>query len=181
MPNDEKGSEPFELKEDDFALVISERPGGETAKYCFQCGTCSSVCPVGYIDSDYNPKKIMKMVLLNMEEELVKSDFIWLCSACYSCSERCPQGVKIPYVINAVQRWASKKGYAHLNYKAGIDLLDGHGRLVEVNKFINKTREKLEMPTLDEDTKEIKVLLDKVGVKKTIEKNDIEQREDEKH
>lgn len=180
MPNNEIEPGPINLSDyDDFAKIISGQFGGDTVIYCFQCGTCSSVCPVGYIDSSFNPKRIMKMVLLNMKDELLESDFIWLCSSCYSCSERCPQGVKIPYVINALQRMASAKGYAHLNYKAGIDLLDQHGRIVEVNKFINKTREKFGMPVLDERTKEIKVLLAAAKVKNLMEKSGKEQKEGE--
>jgi heterodisulfide reductase subunit C len=179
MPDSTIESVSINFSDDDFAKIITQQFGGDTVKYCFQCGTCSSVCPVAYIDSNFNPKRIMKMVLLNMKKELLESDFIWLCTSCYSCSERCPQGVKIPYVINALQRMASENGFAHMNYKAGIDLLTGHGRLVEVNKFINKTREKFGMPKLEEHTNEIKVLLTVSKVKKLMEKNRKDQMEEE--
>jgi heterodisulfide reductase subunit C len=170
MLDEESDSEIVESLDSDFAIRLSREIGGETVKYCFQCGTCSSVCPVGQIDSGLNPKRIMKMVLLNMEEELVKSDFIWLCTTCYSCYERCPQGVKIPYVIDAIKRLASERGHAHMNFIAGAGLLEAHGRLVEVNKFINKTREKLGMPPIEEHNEDIKILLAKAEVLNIMER-----------
>jgi heterodisulfide reductase subunit C len=78
-----------------FKYEIAEVPGGENILNCFQCGTCSAVCPVGAKDERYDPRKIIRMALLGMRKEVLSSEFLWLCSTCYSCHERCPQDVRI--------------------------------------------------------------------------------------
>ena len=52
-----------------------------------------------------------------MRKEVLSSDFIWLCSACFSCHERCPQDVKITDLIGAMRNIAVKEGYVHPNLR----------------------------------------------------------------
>ena len=66
-------------------------------KVCFACGLYAPLgCPVSEIDPAYNPRKIIRMVLLGMREEILKSDLLWLCINCYTCTAHCPQNVKLP-------------------------------------------------------------------------------------
>ena len=91
--NEEKGSGAKTIHVADldpnFKYEVAREPGGENIRYCFACGTCTASCPVRAVDEKYNPRKIIRMVLLGMKEEVLKSDFIWLCSTCYTCHERC--------------------------------------------------------------------------------------------
>lgn len=84
-----------------FGEEIASQPGGENIKRCFACGTCSASCPITEIDERYNPRKIIRMALLGMKREVLSSDFIWICSNCYLCYERCPQG---PVPIYSLRR-----------------------------------------------------------------------------
>ena len=95
-----------------FKFEIANEPGGENILYCFQCGTCVSVCPVSAKNPKYDPRKIIWMSLLGLREEVLSSEAIWLCSTCYSCYVRCPQNVKITSVITAIQNIASREGHA---------------------------------------------------------------------
>ncbi len=132
----------------DFKHEIAKEPGGENIKACFGCGICTATCPVREIDSKYNPRKIIRMALLGMKERLLKSDFIWLCSTCYACTERCPQGVEFTNIVNAIKNIAVKEGYIHPAFTAQVDLLAKHGRLYEIDEFDNRRREKLGLPKL---------------------------------
>jgi heterodisulfide reductase subunit C len=151
-----------------FKYEIAEVPGGENILACFQCGTCSAVCPVSAKDDRYDPRKIIRMALLGMRKEVLSSDFLWLCSTCYSCHERCPQDVRITGLIEAIQSIAIKEGLVHDSIKAGLDLLDTHGRMVAIDEFDNKVRAKFDLPQIEEKVEETKTILEKTKVKKLV-------------
>lgn len=152
-----------------FKYEISKVPGGENILSCFQCGTCSAVCPVSAKDERYDPRKIIRMALLGMRKEVLSSDFLWLCSTCYSCHERCPQDVRITGLIEAIQSIAIKEGLVHESIKAGLDLLDKHGRMLEIDEFDNKVRAKFDLPQIEEKVEETKTILEKTKIKKLVE------------
>ena len=91
-----------------FKYEVSKVPGGQNIKRCFQCGTCNVGCPVREIEEKYNPRKIIRMTVLGMRDRVLSSDFIWLCSECYTCQERCPQDVRIPEVMTALKKFGSQ-------------------------------------------------------------------------
>ncbi|MBN2443400.1 MAG: 4Fe-4S dicluster domain-containing protein [Spirochaetales bacterium] len=96
----------------DFKYLISEMPGGEHIKKCFACGTCTAGCPVFQVETGYNPRKIIRMILLGMKEELLSSKVIWLCLHCYCCTANCPQDVDFSNIMLSVRNLAIKEGYA---------------------------------------------------------------------
>lgn len=148
-----------------FKYEVAAEPGGQHISRCFACGTCTAGCPVREIDDKYNPRKIIRMVLLGMREKVLKSDFIWLCSTCYTCFDRCPQGVQLTAIMTALKNIAAREGYIHPAFKEQARLVSKFGRLYEVEDFDNKKREKLGLPpvkkTFDDVTKIVKPLLPK--------------------
>ncbi|MGC8604649.1 MAG: 4Fe-4S dicluster domain-containing protein, partial [Desulfomonilaceae bacterium] len=84
-----------------FKNRVAEQPGGEGLMACFSCKACTAICPIQPLDHRYDPRKIIRMVLLGMKEQVLKSDFIWLCSSCYGCQEVCPQNVRFTEVMYA--------------------------------------------------------------------------------
>ena len=142
-----------------FKYEIAREPGGEQIKNCFQCGTCSASCPVMRINSGYNPRKIISMSILGMRDEVLKSDFIWLCSACYSCYERCPQDVKITELMNAIKNIAVKEGYINESMKKLGEIIEEHGRAYPMGELENKKRIRLELPIIKEKPEDIGKIL----------------------
>jgi len=147
-----------------FKFLIASEPGGENIKRCFACGTCTGGCPVREITEVYNPRRIIRMALLGMKKEVLSSPFIWLCSSCYTCFERCPQDVKIPDLMNAIRNIAVREGYIPQAMKAQIDLLYSSGRLLEVTDFENEKRKELALPLIDGRTDDIKKIFEKLGL-----------------
>ena len=148
----------------DFKLLIAKEPGGEHIKRCFSCGTCTAGCPVREVTDRYNPRKIIRMAILGMKKEVLSSQFIWLCSSCYTCSERCPQDVKIPEMMNAIKNIAVREGYIPPVMKVQLDLLSSFGRLLEITDFENDKRKELNLPLIQEKTEDIKKILEKLGL-----------------
>jgi len=147
----------------DFKLLIASEPGGENIKKCFSCGTCTAGCPVREVTDRYNPRRIIRMAILGMKKEVLSSDFIWLCSSCYTCFERCPQNVKIPELMNAIKNIAVREGHLPSSLKSQLDLLASFGRLLEVTDFENEKRIESNLPLFQGRTEDVKKILEKLG------------------
>ena len=93
----------------DFWKEVAAELGGREISRCFSCGTCTAGCPVREIEDRYNPRKIIRMVLLGMRDEVLSSDFIWLCSTCYTCYDRCPQDVHLTDIMTALKNIAMRE------------------------------------------------------------------------
>lgn len=94
-----------------FKDEIASRPGSENFMRCFTCGTCTASCPVAEVHEDYDPRKIIRMAILGMKEEVLSSDILWMCSRCYTCHALCPQDVKFTDVVSILRDMAVKEGY----------------------------------------------------------------------
>jgi len=138
-----------------FKYEVAAEIGGANINRCFACGTCAVCCPVREIDEKYNPRKIIRMVLLGMRERVLKSDFIWLCSTCYTCYDRCPQDVQLTSIMTALKNIAAREGYIHPSFKEQARLVSKFGRLYEVEDFDNKKREKLGLPPIKKNFDDI--------------------------
>ncbi len=94
----------------EFKHKLLKVQGGETFKLCYQCGTCTATCPVARFTDDYRPNKIIQLAKLGIRN-VVYSNAVWLCVNCYSCTERCPQGVKVADVMRALKNLEIKEGH----------------------------------------------------------------------
>ena len=129
-----------------FKYDISNQSGGENIKRCFQCGTCVASCPIWAIDERFNPRKIIRMALLGMKEEVLSSEFIWFCSRCYACYEQCPQDVRITELMGAIASIAEREGKEEnikirstkpIFDKAFVNSIRKYGRNFETETIIN--------------------------------------------
>lgn len=95
-----------------FADQVRAIPGGEHLEKCYSCGTCVSKCMIQQkVEPEYNPRRLLHMVMMDMREEAFKSPTTWLCSACDLCYPACPQEIHISGVIGAVKQLAVEAGY----------------------------------------------------------------------
>lgn len=69
---------------------------------CYQCYKCTGGCPVAGA-MDILPHQVIRYVHLGLEEELLKSRAIWLCASCHTCKARCPNGIDIAAVNDALK------------------------------------------------------------------------------
>lgn len=96
-----------------FADEVRAIPGGEHLEMCYSCGTCVSKCMIQQkVEPEYNPRRLLRLVMMDMREEAFKSPTTWLCSACDLCYPACPQEIHISEVIGAVKQLAVEAGYS---------------------------------------------------------------------
>jgi len=143
----------------EFRAEIIAEPGGERFMRCFSCGTCVAGCPVSGSTARYNPRRVIRMALLGMREQVLTSEFVWLCSTCYTCYERCPQDVHIPELMNAIRSIAVREGFAPAAYRQQADLLHDHGRLYEITDYENERRRELGLPAVREEPGDVRRIL----------------------
>jgi heterodisulfide reductase subunit C len=146
-----------------FRDEIVAEPGGEHIRRCFSCGTCTAGCPIGGVTGKYNPRRIVHMALLGMRQQVLTSDFVWLCSVCYTCYERCPQDVRIPELMNAIRNIAVREGHVPQTFRSQIEKLRTHGRLYEIEEYENERRAEYGLPPLREDAAEVRRILEQTA------------------
>lgn len=142
-----------------FKYEVMKEPGGEKVFHCFSCDTCTLSCPVRACEDEYNPRTIIRLILLGAKKEVLSSDTLWYCAGCFACTERCPQDVGVTDLMDALKNMASREGYVPKSMKAQIELLHKHGRLLEIGDFENKKRAKQNLPLITEDTADIQRIL----------------------
>jgi len=79
-----------------------EELSGQNLGLCYQCGTCSGICPNSG-DVDMLPRQLMRRAQLGLESEILKSKIPWVCASCLSCTVQCPRGIDLAKVMEAVR------------------------------------------------------------------------------
>jgi heterodisulfide reductase subunit C len=119
-----------------FVEEVASVPGGEGIRLCIQCGTCTASCPTA-TSWEYTPSWVIAMVRAGMRQEVLSTSAMWNCLSCYSCTVRCPRGVKPTEVFHALESIAIQKGYQVARtttpamYKSFVDSIKQNGRVHE--------------------------------------------------
>jgi Fe-S oxidoreductase len=77
-----------------FYASLQKIPDGKQILACLQCGTCSGICPFGYL-MDYPPSKIISSLRAGFFERVLRSDLVWMCVSCYACTRACPARIPL--------------------------------------------------------------------------------------
>ncbi len=103
-------SEAFKVEPDITFIKDICALGGGDLKKCFQCATCSVVCPISP-DTRPFPRKEMIAASWGLKDKLIGNADIWLCHNCGDCSTKCPRGARPADVLSAI-RAAAIEEYA---------------------------------------------------------------------
>ncbi|MHA2426177.1 MAG: 4Fe-4S dicluster domain-containing protein [Candidatus Thorarchaeota archaeon] len=135
--------------DDKFKYDIADSIGGEGLLRCLKCGACSGGCPVSAV-TDYRPRKVLGNVLLGLRDQVLSSKDIWMCAACFTCEERCVQEVNFTDVVTVLRNKAVQEGHAPKGYQELARNITLHGRVAPKTGAVDKHREKLGLPALQE-------------------------------
>jgi len=89
-----------------------EEFSGQNLLACNQCGKCSAGCPAAAV-MDLLPNQVIRYAQFGLEEVL-ESNSIWICASCQTCYARCPHGVDLPRVMEALRVIALEEGGDYL-------------------------------------------------------------------
>ena len=85
----------------EFAQKVEEI-SGQNLFACYQCGNCTAGCPVSFA-MDLGPHQVIRLSLLGLEEEVLECNTFWICASCRQCTSRCPKGLDIARIMEALR------------------------------------------------------------------------------
>jgi len=93
---------------------------------CFTCGTCSGGCPLTGMESTKDEgldcRKVIRMAAFGMDQEVIDSRFVWICTGCQRCEIGCPMGVKLVKVWMAAKAARPRDKVPGVLHK-GVDMV----------------------------------------------------------
>ena len=140
-----------------------EELSGVDLSVCYQCKKCSSGCAVAKMATT-RPSEIMRLLHLGAGDELLSKDLVWMCVSCETCSARCPMGIDVATVIDALRRLALERGAPKpegnvpLFNRAFLKTVEMFGRSYEIGMI---TAYKLGTGKLMNDTEKFPAMLKK--------------------
>ena len=116
---------------------------------CYQCGTCVSTCAAGLVNPDNNIRKLIQnLVNSDNEFEPNENDLMWLCTTCYQCQDRCPEGIPLTTLLIQLKNMAVEKGVFPTSIRKEVETLMVHSFTYPPVKSILSRRRRLGLPEL---------------------------------
>ena len=104
---EQSGTEPIILSQQrgEFSDKVRNLLPEGNLNLCLTCGTCSGGCPATGLEN-MDPRKFVRMIFLGMDEEVMTTPWVWMCTMCQRCIYACPMNVDIPQMVYlARQNW----------------------------------------------------------------------------
>jgi heterodisulfide reductase subunit C len=87
------------------------------------CGICACGCPVSGVDG-FDPRKVVRLAAMGLEQELVESRWPWICTMCGKCEHACPMEVRIADVVRRIRSMRDRDqvpGILHKGLQAALE------------------------------------------------------------
>jgi heterodisulfide reductase subunit C len=81
---------------------------------CYQCGKCTAGCPTSEF-MDVPPHEVIRLLQLGQIEEILDKNTIWICASCITCVVRCPKGVDLSKIMEALRQIVLRKNVNHVH------------------------------------------------------------------
>jgi heterodisulfide reductase subunit C len=90
-----------------------EELSGENVFACYQCGMCAAGCPLTE-EMDRLPSQVIRDLQLD-DITLLDSNAMWVCASCLACEVRCPKGVDLAKLMEALRQLHLRKELDHVS------------------------------------------------------------------
>jgi heterodisulfide reductase subunit C len=114
-----------------------ENISGQNVLACYQCGKCSAGCPM-VTSMDLLPNQIIRLIQLGQIMDVLNSKTIWLCASCFSCTSRCPKGVDLAKVMEALRLLLLRKSTNYIE-PSELDIDENLPQIALVSNFRKMT------------------------------------------
>ncbi len=142
----------------------------ETAQPCFQCGICTSSCPVFRVAPELNPRLSVDSIIT--KGEVPREGNEWLCAYCLMCDQRCPMGVSLAEILMEIKNISALEGKAPPDVIESAETLMEDGCLSPVSARSEKKRTELGLPDLPKaDPADVQKLFKATGALEVLETN----------
>jgi len=91
-----------------------EKDSGQNVNLCFQCMKCTAGCPMAD-EMNASPARIVHAIRLGLKDKVLKSNTMWVCASCQTCTTRCPQDIDIAELMEACR---------HIFFKEALEISD---------------------------------------------------------
>ena len=81
--------------------------GGDGLNLCYQCGTCTALCPWSLV-RPFNVRGIVRSAQLGLDVE--DGEDLWRCVTCGTCVANCPREVPIINVVRSMRAMTASSG-----------------------------------------------------------------------
>jgi len=98
---------------------MSEAEETKTLFTCFECGMCTSSCPVGE-QFTLNPHQMIRLTAFGASKQILDDKVLRFCLTCRICQEYCPQNVDFIEFIKLARRLLIKQGIEYEETHDGI-------------------------------------------------------------
>ena len=116
---------------------------------CYQCGTCVSSCAAGLVNPEKNIRKLIQNLIdAKDESELRNNDLLWLCTSCYQCEDRCPEGIPLTTLLIRLRNMAVERGLIPASVQKEIETLARYSFTYPPAKSMIQRRKRLGLPDL---------------------------------
>jgi len=102
----------LELSMDEVVDKIEEL-SGQNIFDCYQCGMCSAGCPL-VEEMDLLPNQVLHALQMK-DPAAMTANSMWICASCYTCEVRCPKGVDLAKVMEAMRQIYLRKRLDHVS------------------------------------------------------------------
>jgi ferredoxin len=96
-----------------------QRLGATKLARCYNCGTCTAICPLTQEGIEF-PRSLIRYAILGAEDKLVSSARPWLCYYCGDCTKECPRDADPAEFMMALRRYLTTRydwtGFSSLLY-----------------------------------------------------------------
>ena len=110
---------------------------------CINCNGCSTGCPMTNITFNFNIKKFIRMASLGFEKNILNDKYLWYCTTCYKCQERCPEEIHNVDILLKLRTMAVSEGIMLPEHKAVATNVINTGHAVPINDNNKNKRKQL--------------------------------------
>ena len=123
-----------------FFEEISQEKGAEKLRLCFNCNGCSTGCPMTDLESNFSMNKFLRLAGLGLKDRILSDPYLWYCTTCYKCQERCPEEVLNVDTLLKIRTMAVKEGHMLAPHRGTAQNVVRTGHGVPINDATKQRR-----------------------------------------